>query len=448
MVSITGVESGSLAEQHGIRAGDKLLAIDSHPVKDILDYRFFLTESHITLTVERDGKQREISIQKDRYGDIGLEFETFLMDQKRRCANRCIFCFIDQNPCGMRETVYFKDDDTRLSFLMGNYVTLTNISDKELDRIVSMRLSPVNVSVHTTSPQLRVKMLGNPRADRIMQQLETLKNGRIRLNCQIVACRGINDGPELERTLSDLETLMPALESIAVVPAGLTRHREKLYPLDLYEKESAKQVIKTVERFQKKFLERYDRRLVFAADEFYLTANAPIPPEEAYDGYPQLDNGVGMLRCSREEILDELSYRWEEGGWKEFPQKELSITLATGFAAKSFLEEICGKIMHLLPFLKLSVVPIPNRFFGESVTVAGLICGRDLMDTVKKEDPEILFFPAVSLRHERDRFLDDLTVQELQKELSCPVIPVENGTALLDEIETLLTGGKSWQNPS
>ncbi len=440
MVTITQVESGSAAEKHGIQKGDILLAIDTHPIKDVLDYRFFLTEETISLTLKREDRIFDVSIQKERYDDIGLEFETFLMDKKKRCANKCIFCFIDQNPEGMRETVYFKDDDTRLSFLMGNYVTLTNVKDEELERIVKMRLSPVNVSVHTTNPELRKKMLGNPNAGKIMDQLKILKDGGIDINCQIVACRGINDGAELVRTIKDLETLFPAVQSIAVVPAGLTCHREGLYPISPYDSLSAQNIIETVEKLGDMYLEKYDLRLVYAADEFYLAAKRPLPPEKDYDGYPQLDNGVGLLRCAREEILDEISYRHEEGLWKSLPTKNLEITLFTGMAAYGFLTEIAEEIEKKLPFLNLKVRAVKNHFFGETVTVAGLLCGQDIINAAKEEKPKILILPAVSLRHERDKFLDDLTLEQVKEEIGCPVFISENGTCLLDTIEEIING--------
>lgn len=438
MVTIQSVEPESLAEKAGILAGDQLISIDSHPIRDVLDYRFFLTEEKILLALKREEKEFEVSIQKSRYDDIGLEFETFLMDRKKRCSNRCIFCFIDQNPCGMRETVYFKDDDTRLSFLMGNYVTLTNVSDEELERIVKMRLSPVNVSVHTTNPDLRVKMLGNPKGARILEQLSILKEGGIEINCQIVSCRGINDGDQLIRTIRDLEGLFPAVQSIAVVPAGLTRHRDGLTPLSPYDAESASQVLEIVEKFGDEFEEKYGFRLVYAADEFYLAAKAPIPEESDYDGYPQLDNGVGLLRSAREELMDEIRYRSKEGNWKSLSEKKLSITLVTGMAAEAFLKEIAEEIKAHLPFLNLTVKAIPNHFFGNTVTVAGLLCGEDILNALKNEKHEIVFIPAVALRHERDRFLDDFTPEQLEEALGCPVYPIENGIPLLDKIESLL----------
>ncbi len=440
MVTITEVEKDSLAEKAGLRAGDTLLSIDAHPIRDILDYRFFLTEEKILLELKRGETTFTVQIIKGRYDDIGLEFETFLMDKKRRCANKCIFCFIDQNPCGMRETVYFKDDDTRLSFLMGNYVTLTNVSEKELERIVQMRLSPVNVSVHTTNPELRVKMLGNPRSAKIMEQLKILADGGIDINCQIVSCRGINDGAELERTIQDLAELYPAVQSIAVVPAGLTRHREGLTPLSAYDKESARDIINIVESYAKTYMDKYDLRLVYAADEFYLAAEKALPEEAEYDGYPQLDNGVGLLRYAREELMDEIRYRKEKGLWANLPQNPLSVTMLTGVAAGEHLKEIAEEIMKALPFLNLKVKVVKNRFFGETVTVAGLLCGADLAEAAKEEKPEILFIPAVSLRHERDLFLDNYSLDQLKKEVGCPVYAIENGIPLLDTIEKICNG--------
>ena len=440
MVTISEVDKNSPADKVGIQAGDVLCAINSHPIGDILDYRFFLTEREITLDLKRGGVPFSLSIRKGQYDDIGLNFETFLMDQKRRCSNRCIFCFIDQNPKGMRKTVYFKDDDTRLSFLMGNYVTLTNVSEKELCRIVSMRLSPVNVSVHTTNLPLRIKMLGNPKADRILDQLRILSEGKIDINCQIVSCRGINDGEELKKTLRDLERFYPALQSIAVVPAGLTQHREGLTKIEPYDRKSALELIQTVEKFAEEFKERYGTRLVWAADEFYLAAGLAIPEDEFYEEFSQLDNGVGLLRNSETEISEELEWRLREGGWKDFPAIPREITVATGVAAEKFMNRICQSISEALPFLRFRVVPVVNRFFGESVTVAGLICGGDLLETLRPLSPKTVFIPAVALRHERDRFLDDVTLEDVRSALGCPVIPIENGADILDHVESLLYG--------
>ena len=449
MVTISGVEKGSDAEKLGVLPGDQLVSIDDHPIRDVLDYRFYLTEPEILLKFQRGESVYEKKLKKGRYDDIGLDFETFLMDRKKSCANRCIFCFIDQNPCGMRDTVYFKDDDTRLSFLMGNYVTLTNVSDEELRRIVKMRLSPVNVSVHTTSPELRVKMLGNPRAARIMDQLKILADGGIEINCQIVACAGINDGEELVRTIRDLEGFFPGVQSIAVVPAGLTRHREGLYHIDAYRRDSAEGVLAIVDYFQKEFLKKYDWRYVYAADEFYLAAGREIPPEEAYEGYPQLDNGVGLIRSAREEILSELDARVKEGRWAKLPKKKAHITLCTGVAAESFLREIADKIHEQLPQVTFSVEAVVNRFFGETVTVAGLLCGQDIIEVFREKKPEILFIPAVALRHERDKFLDDVTFEEVKERIGGKVLAVENGSAILDAVEQILKeeGDSPCQNP-
>ncbi|MBP5289441.1 MAG: DUF512 domain-containing protein [Clostridia bacterium] len=448
MVTVSGIEKGSDAEKLGVLPGDRLLSIDGHPIRDVLDYRFYLTEPEILLRFQRGESVYEKKLKKRRYDDIGLDFDTFLMDRKKSCANRCIFCFIDQNPCGMRETIYFKDDDTRLSFLMGNYVTLTNVSDEELSRIVKMRLSPVNVSVHTTSPELRVKMLGNPKAGRIMEQLRILTEGGIDVNCQIVSCPGINDGEELVRTVRDLETLFPAVQSIAVVPAGLTRHREGLYPLEVYRRESAEKVLSIVDRFQAEYLEKYDWRYVYAADEFYLAAGRELPREEAYDGYPQLDNGVGLIRSAREEILAELEERVAGGSWEKLPKNPVRITLCTGVAAEAFLREIADAIHEKLPQVTFTVEAVKNRFFGETVTVAGLLCGQDIIDAFKDKKPDVLFIPAVALRHERDKFLDDVTFETVQNAIGGKVLAVENGTAILDAVEQILQEEEALcQNP-
>lgn len=441
MVKICDVEKGSLAEKEGILPGDLLCAIDSHPIRDVLDYRFFLTEKKITLTLKRDETEFDIVITKDRYDDIGLDFETYLMDQKQRCSNKCIFCFIDQNPCGMRETVYFKDDDTRLSFLMGNYVTLTNVGDEDLERIIKMHLVPVNISVHTTNPDLRCKMLGNRFAGRIMDQMKRLSDGKIPMNVQIVACRGINDGSELVRTLTDLEAFFPYIQSIAVVPAGLTRHRENLPPIAPYDAASAQSVIDICSAFAKKNLERYDTRIVHAADEFYLAASAPLPRTEEYEGFPQLDNGVGLLRNSEDEITEELDWRKEDGSIEAMRKKPLSITLATGSAAFSFMKRMCDMISKAAPNLSFDVVEVKNHFFGESVTVAGLLCGGDILKALEGRKIDILFLPAVSLRHERDKFLDDLTLTQLENKLGCRVYAIENGAPILDTLTELQKEG-------
>ena len=438
MVRIDAVEKGSLAERAGIAPGDELLSIDSHPIRDVLDYRFFLTERRIALSLSRGGERFETVIEKGRYDDIGLEFSSFLMDRKRSCANRCIFCFVDQNPCGMRETVYFKDDDTRLSFLQGNYVTLTNVGDAELERLVSMHLSPINVSVHTTDPALREKMLGNPKAGKILSQLRLLKEGGLSLNVQLVLCRGINDGQALIRSIRDLEEFLPELQSIAVVPAGLTRHREGLFKLSGYDKKSAAAVVAIVEAEAARLLEKTGSRVVFCSDEFYLLAEREMPAEEDYEGYPQLDNGVGLLRSAETEMTEELEVLVSSGEIENLCKKELTLTLATGVAAAPMLRRVCEKIEGAAPNLHLTVEAVTNRFFGESVTVAGLLCGSDYLSHFEGRAPEILLIPAVSLRHDRDLFLDGLSPADLEARLSCRVLPVENGTALFDALAGLV----------
>lgn len=413
MVVIRGVEEGSHGARAGLQAGDELLTIDSHPIRDVLDYRFYLTESHISLCYRRDGQEHTASIRKGRYEDLGLEFESFLMDRKQTCRNKCVFCFIDQNPKGMRESIYFKDDDTRLSFLMGNYVTLTNVSEQELSRICQMKLSPVNVSVHTTNPCLRVKMLGNRFAGKIMDQLRYLAEGGVKLNCQLVLCRGMNDGKELEQTLLDLWSLYPAVESVAAVPAGLTGHRDGLYEIPPYDAESALEVLELVDRFQEKTLEQEGTRFVFCSDEFYLLAHRPIPEDAFYEGYPQLDNGVGTLAMMGEDLRFEL----EELGPGQ--AREESVTLFTGEAAYAFLKGAVEAIgIKTGSKARWDTVCVKNRFFGGQVTVAGLLTGADILAACQGlELGERVILPARMLRSEGDLFLDGMSPEELSQSL-------------------------------
>ena len=306
MVTVFNVEKGSLADKCGIRAGDILLSVNQNDVKDVLDYRYYITEEHLSLLVHRGPELLTFTVDKEEYEDLGLEFETYLMDKKHTCRNKCIFCFIDQNPHGMRDTVYFKDDDSRLSFLLGNYVTLTNLKDEDIDRIIKMRLSPINISVHTTNPELRCMMMKNKNAGDVLRYLDRLCKADIAINAQIVLCRGVNDKAELTRTLTDLTAYLPALQSVAVVPAGITAHREGLYPLTPFSKEDAAEVLDTLNAFGEKMLKAHGTRLVFPSDEWYLTAERALPDEDYYEGYPQLENGVGMITSMRAEFEDDL----------------------------------------------------------------------------------------------------------------------------------------------
>ena len=418
MAQITGVDPGSPAEKAGILKDDWLLEINGHRIEDVLDYRFYMTERRVEVKVHRGPDILVFPIEKDEYEDLGLEFATFLMDEKRSCRNKCVFCFIDQLPCGMRDTLYFKDDDSRLSFLQGNYVTLTNMSDADLRRIVDMHISPVNVSVHTTDPALRVKMMKNRFAGRIMDQLRMLSDGGAQLNCQIVLCKGLNDGDALLKTMSDLETLYPSLESVSIVPAGMTCHREGLYPLEPFTRKEAGQVIDVVDGYAAKCREKYGVGLFYAADELYVEADRPLPPEEHYDGYPQIANGVGMMASMEREIDNELPYIPEDYDVKK--KRELSV--ATGVAAYEYIARQVAKIEKVCYNTKVHVYRIENDFFGHSITVAGLICGCDLEKQLRgKPLGKKLVLPSVMLRAQKDLFLDGLSVSELEERLGVPV---------------------------
>ena len=421
MVKITSVEKSSRAAKRGIREGDVLIAINGREINDVLDYRFFLTDTSITLTLERDGKRFEASIKKQQYDDIGLDFETPLMDKKHSCENKCIFCFIDQLPKGMRKTLYFKDDDSRLSFLHGNYITLTNLHDKDIDRIIEMHISPVNVSVHTTNPELRVKMMHNKRAGEVLSYMDKLAAANISLCGQIVLCKGINDGEELDRSMRDLSKLFPAMQSVSIVPSGLTKHREKLYPLEHFTREDALEVIAQVDKFAEEFKKKNGSRMFFCADEFYLKAELPLPDEDYYEGYPQIENGVGMIRSLVEEFKSELDYIGEYLPDFKAPR---CVSIATGVAAYDMVSALCRALEEKVKGLEVKVYKIINNFFGESITVSGLLTGKDISEQLKGQDlGDILLFPENALRAGEDIFLDDMTPDELSKLLGVPVAP-------------------------
>lgn len=428
MVEIKSVVSGSYADKKGIRAGEKLISVNSHPIRDILDYRFYICERSVTLTLDT----REITIKKDEYDDIGLEFETFLMDKQESCRNKCIFCFIDQNPHGMRESIYFKDDDTRLAFLFGNYVTLTNVPDSELERLIKMHISPVNVSVQATNPELRQMMLNNRFAGRVMEQMKLLADGGIDLNAQIVLCKGVNDGKELERSLNDLEELVPALKSVSVVPVGLTKYRKGLYPLEPFTPEECRRVVETVERIGDELLKKHGTRLVFPSDEFYIRAGLPIPPADFYEGYPQLENGVGMIASICEDIDAEIDFTLD-GGLDTGVSRRVSV--ATGKASYKTIAEQVEKICKIWYNIDCRVYEIRNDFYGENVTVSGLLTGQDIIAQLKgKALGDTLLIPRNALRHEGDCFLDGVSVEEMEKELGVKVLPTAEGTDFLHGI--------------
>ena len=429
-VVISSVAKNSRADKVGVISGEKLLTINNNAIVDVLDYRFYQTSREVALEIEnKQGEIRTVNIKKGEYEEIGLEFETYLMDKQHSCRNKCIFCFIDQLPKGMRESLYFKDDDSRLSFLFGNYITLTNLSQHEVDRIIKMHISPINVSVHTTNPELRVKMMNNRFAGDALKVLPKLAEAGIKINCQIVSCPGINDGKELERTLTDLEALYPAVECVAVVPVGLTRYREGLYPLVEYTKETATETLNLIESYGERFLEKYGSRIVFASDEFFLKAHREIPEADYYEDFSQLDNGVGLLSLLRDELL----YALEDE--TEF-NKNVNITLACGTGVADFMRNLLNSITNKFNTVKINVVGIKNNFFGGGVDVSGLVTGQDLIAQLKgKQLGDKILIPSVMLRREGDIFLDDVSLEQVEEELSIKVVPIaNNGEYLLKEI--------------
>lgn len=429
-VKILAVEPGGPASHAGVRPGETLLSINGNEICDILDYRFYETDRHLSIVLRDDaGAERTVQIRKGQYESIGLEFETYLMDQQHSCTNRCIFCFIDQLPKGLRKSLYFKDDDSRLSFLFGNYVTLTNLKEREVDRIIKMHISPINISVHTTNPELRVKMMGNRFAGKSLDILYRFAKAGIKLNCQIVLCRDINDGEELDRTLKDLTSLWPSVQSVAVVPLGLTKYRQGLYPLTGYDSGTARAVVRQLERWGDRCEQKYGQRICYAADEFYLKAQLPIPPAPFYGDFDQLENGVGLMASLKQEFLDAL---------EDFvpPASSRKVTLATGVAAHPFLDTLLDELRQRCHNLTCNVVPIVNDFFGDTITVAGLVTGGDLLKQLRgRELGDALLLPDVMLRREGDIFLDDVSLEELSEALQIQIITVPNdGYALLDAV--------------
>ena len=424
MVEIKSVEKHSIAEKAGVRAGDMLIAVNGNAITDVLDYRFYIAEEKLTLSLCRAGEHIDVKLKKPQYDDLGLEFETYLMDEKQSCRNKCVFCFIDQNPKGMRKDIYFKDDDSRLSFFFGNYITLTNLSDADIDRIIKMHISPVNVSVHTTNPELRVKMMKNKHAGECLRYLDTLAAADITINGQVVLCKGLNDGKELEKTLRDLSALYPSVGSVAVVPSGLTKHREGLYPLEPFDAADAKNVIALIDRIRAENREKYGEPLVQASDEWYLTAGLPLPDEDYYDDYPQLDNGVGSITSMKNEIEEELAYLAEDGVTVD---QARTVSVVTGVAAYAFIKASCEAICKAFPQVHIQVYRVINHFFGESITVAGLLTGKDMREQLTgKELGETLYIPAVTLKSGEAVFLDDMTVDELSAALNVPIVPSGN----------------------
>lgn len=429
MVRIISVEPKSIAEKAGIKENDILLSVNRNEINDVLDYRFYIMEKSLSLLIKREDEMHEFNIKKGEYDDIGLEFATYLMDEKKRCRNNCIFCFIDQNPKGMRETIYFKDDDERLSFLQGNYVTLTNLKESDIERIIKMRISPVNISVHTTNPDLRVEMMRNRFAGDCLKYIGMLDKGGIAINAQLVLCNGINDGEELARSLEYLSSL-ENIESIALVPCGLTGHRENLYPLKPFDKESARAVIDIANKYGDKCLKSRGARLIYPSDEFFLLSGNAVPDEDYYEGYPQLENGVGMIRSDRDEFYECL---------ENLPEIDYNrkVTIATGFAAYEFIQTLANAAMEKYKNLTVNVKAIRNDFFGGSVTVSGLVTGGDIIAQLKGIDlGSELLIPENMLRSERDLFLDNVSLDELSAALNVKVTVTERGGYPLCEAMT------------
>lgn len=428
MVRITGIEESSPLLSLGVRAGDTLVAVNKNEIRDVLDYRFYITDRNITLSLVReDGEEYEVSLRKREYDDVGLEFETPLMDKKHTCKNKCIFCFVDQMPKGLRETLYFKDDDSRLSFLHGNYITLTNMTDEDIDRIIKMHISPINISVHTTNPELRVKMMKNKRSGEVLSYLRRLADAGISLCTQLVLCPGINDGEELMRSMHDLVALCPSLISCAAVPVGITKFRDGLYPLRTYTKEEARAVIETVNSFGDYCRKEYGSRIFTAADEFYLKAEMDIPSEEYYEDYPQLENGVGLIRSVKEDL------RYYLADSEPFElKKDRRVLAVTGVAAYPTVCELSGMIKEKADRLCVDVLCVKNDFFGETVTVAGLLTATDIEKAVKEHikntgaSYDALIIPDAALKADEDVFLDGVSLTSLSDRLGIHAVSAKN----------------------
>lgn len=427
-VIISGVEHNSPAHRAGIASGDTLISLNGEQIADVLDYRFYQESSRITVEyLKPSGKIRRVKIKKGEFEELGLLFDTYLMDQKHSCRNKCIFCFIDQLPPGLRESLYFKDDDSRLSFLFGNYITLTNITEHEVERIIKLHISPINVSVHTTDPDLRVKMMSNRNAGKVLSLLTRFSEAGITINCQLVLCPGYNDGAALEKTLSDLLSLK-SIGCIAAVPVGLTRYREGLAELKPFSKEEAEAVIEITESFGDECFKRFGERKVYPSDEFFQLAEREMPPAEYYGGFELLENGVGLWALLKSEADKALS---EAEG---FLTEKRFITVATGEAAFELINGIAKKCERIFPELKCSVKAIKNNFFGGGITVSGLVTATDIYDQLKSEQlGDELLIPASMLRAEGDLFLDSISLDELSERLNIKITPVQNdGWELVD----------------
>ena len=427
---ISQVEEGSIAWELELEPGDELISINGQKIEDVFDYHYLVNDEELVLLVKKEnGEEWELEVEKDFEEDLGIVFANSLMDEYRSCSNHCVFCFIDQMPPGMRKTLYFKDDDSRLSFLQGNYVTLTNMSDHDIDRIIHYHLAPINISFHTTNPKLRCEMLHNRFAGEIFPKVQRLYEAGIEMNGQIVLCRGLNDKEELERSIRDLSAYLPHLKSVSVVPVGLSRYRDGLYPLEAFTKKDAEEVIDLIESWQEKLYEEYGTHFIHASDEWYLLAQRPLPEEERYDGYLQLENGVGMLRLLDTEIRESLDRQTGD-------PRVRSLSFATGRLAYPYIRSYADKIEEKFPGIRIYGYEIRNDFFGEKITVSGLLTGKDLMEQLRgKELGEYLLLPCNLLRSGENVLLDDVTVEELEAYLKIPVkIVGEEGADFVDAV--------------
>ncbi len=425
----------SIAEEMEIEAGDILLAINDEEIEDVFDFRYLIKDEYIEVLIRKpDGEEWLLEIDKGFDEDLGIEFDNSLMSCYKSCTNKCMFCFIDQMPPGMRDTLYFKDDDSRLSFLQGNYITLTNMKQKDVDRIVRMHLAPINISIQTTNPELRSKMLHNRFAGEKLKFLQTFYENHIEMNGQIVLCKNVNDGDELIRSIEDLAKLLPFMRSVSIVPAGITKYRDGLHPLELFNKQEAEQVIDLIESRQKEFYDEFGLHFIHASDEFYITAEREFPEEDRYDGYIQIENGVGMMRLFINEFNEALADRKKESDYDKLRNNlSRTLTLATGKLTFTTIQKFADQIVELFPGIKMNVCCIRNDFFGETITVSGLITGQDLIKQLKERKAQgedlgdVLQIPSNMLRMGEQVFLDDVTVEDVEKELGLRVVAVDSG---------------------
>ena len=433
---VKDIVPGSIAEELEIEPGDILLKINNEEIEDIFDYQYYCEDEYIVVTIQKaDGEEWDLEIEKDEDEDLGIVFDNGLMDEYRSCHNKCIFCFIDQMPKGMRDTLYFKDDDARLSFLQGNYITLTNMSDHDIDKVIKYRLSPINISFQTTNPQLRCKMLNNRFAGEALEKVKRFYEAGLEMNGQIVLCKGINDGAELERSLSDLYGYLPHLRSVSIVPVGLSKFRDGLYPLEPFNMKDAEVLIETVEKWQKKALEEYGLHFVHASDEWYILAGKDMPDDESYDGYLQLENGVGMVRLMLDEFEEALADICRQKN-EALTVKSEKVSVITGRLVYPFIKKMAERIMEVFPQKDIQVIPIRNDFFGEMITVTGLLTGTDIIAQCNDKDlGDRLLLPENLLRSGEIVLLDDITTIDIQNSLQVPIdIVKSSGYGFLEAV--------------